>query len=669
MKIIKNSIKITLSLLFILVACTEDLRDTSFVDDITAPANVSAVYNITQDNSGSVTITPNADGAVSYEVFFGDGTAAPAIVSQGGSAKHVYAEGNYNIKVVAVNLNKVKTEVSQQLIVSFKAPQNLVVVIENDAAVSKKVNITANADFATMFEFSSGETGVTQPVVSGNIGQTISYTYQNAGTYDVSVEAKGGAIQTTKFDESFVVTEILAPVVSAATPPSRDAIDVISIFSDAYTNVAGSDFYPNWGQATLYTAFNLNGNNIIQYSNLNYQGINIGATQNLSSMEFLHMDVWTANAADLDTYLISVGSGEKFIKKSLTKDNWTTINIPLKDFKDQGLSVNDIYQFKFVGSGTVFIDNIYFYKTPTSPLSNIQNFEGAAPTFTVFGNIPATQVVANPDATGANKTANVAKVTKSSGSEVWAGTFFETTGPINFANFPYLNIKTWSPKLGAVVKVKIENQNASITHEVDMRTTIANKWESISYDFSVAPTANYVRVVVFFDFGNAGDGSEYYFDEVSVYKPKPVQNFEGTAPTFTVFGNIAATEVIDNPSKTGLNTSAKVAKLTKTAGSEVWAGTFFQTTEALDFSTFKNMSMKTWSPKSGAIVKMKLENADASITHEIDVRTSQANAWQQLVYDFSGAPAANYVRIVVFFDFGNAGDNSLYYYDEISLTK
>lgn len=370
MKIIKNSIKITLSLLFILVACTEDLRDTSFVDDITAPANVSAVYNITQDNSGSVTITPNADGAVSYEVFFGDGTAAPAIVSQGGSAKHVYAEGNYNIKVVAVNLNKVKTEVSQQLIVSFKAPQNLVVVIENDAAVSKKVNITANADFATMFEFSSGETGVTQPVVSGNIGQTISYTYQNAGTYDVSVEAKGGAIQTTKFDESFVVTEILAPTIAASAPPARSASDVISIYTDAgYNNVAGTDTFPDWGQAgqgSSWAEFNLNGNKMLQYVNLSYQGIQFGSVQDVSNMEFLHMDVWTSNVSRIETSLISVSNGEKPVWSTLTANQWTTIDIPISAFTNQGLTVADIQQLKFVGdpwaAGTVFIDNIYFYK-------------------------------------------------------------------------------------------------------------------------------------------------------------------------------------------------------------------------------------------------------------------------------------------------------------------
>tara|TARA_R110001592_G_scaffold52585_7_gene160956 strand:+ start:349 stop:2376 length:2028 start_codon:yes stop_codon:yes gene_type:complete len=673
MKKNKNIYKIFF-MLFLIVACTDNLRDISFADNIALPTNVSAIYNITQDNTGLVTITPNADGAQSFSVYFGDSTAAPAIINQGESANHVYAEGTYEVKVVASNLNGETTEVIQQLVVSFKAPQNLVVVLENDPAISKQVNITANADFATFFEFDSGEAGVTQPVVTGNIGTTISYQYQDAGTYSLKVIAKGGAIETTEYTLNFEVTEILAPINSAPVQPGRKDADVISIFSDAYTDVAGSDFYPNWGQATQYTAFDLNGDAILQYSNLNYQGINIGSTQDLSSMEFLRLDIWTADAIDIDTYLISAGSGEKFIKTTLTKDKWTSIEIPLSAFTDQGLSVSDIYQFKFVGSGTVFIDNIYFYKAPTGIVtSTIQDFEGAAPAFTVFGNIAATEVIANPDPTGKNTTANVAKLTKTAGSEVWAGTFFETTTPLDFTNFSKISMKTWSPKSGAVLKMKLENSDASITHEVDMNTTVANAWEELTYDFSAAPVANYVRIVVFFDFGKAGDGSLYYYDEINLVNDSGVdpglifQDFEAAIPTFTVFGNIAGIEVIDNPDVSGLNTTSKVAKLTKTTGSEVWAGTFFEVATALDFTNYSKISTKVWSPKSGVVVKMKLENSDASITHEVDISTTTSNAWEELVYDFSGAPTANYVRVVLFFDFGNAGDDALYYYDELTL--
>lgn len=680
---IKKIFNYTAIILFV-IACTDNLRDISFIEGIQPATNVSALFNITQDNTGTVTITPNADGATSFEIFFGDGSGS-AKVAQGANVQHVYAEGNYDVKVIAINLNGVKTEKIEPLVVSFIPPQNLVVTIQNDPAVSKKVNITASADFATMFEFDSGETGVTQPVVSGNIGNTISYTYATAGTYNVKVTAKGGAIATTEYAVSFTVTEILAPTTSAPNPPSREAIDVISIYSSAYSNVAGTDTFPDWGQAgqgSSWAEFDLNGDKMLQYIKLSYQGIQFGSRQNVSGMEFLHLDVWTSANGDitsLETSLINITnttpsvSSEKPVTKNIAAGQWTSLDIPIADYTSQGLTVSEIFQLKFVGtpwaSGTVFIDNIYFYKSPTSPVSMIQNFEGTAPAFTVFGNIAATEVVANPDASGINTTSKVAKLTKSSGSEVWAGTFFQTNAPLNLANFPYINIKTWSPKANAMVKVKLENQNASITHEVDMFTTTANKWESISYDFSGAPAADYVRIVVFFDFGNAGDGSSYYFDEISIFKPKTFQNFEGTAPTFTVFGNIAATEVVANPNASGINTSSKVAKLTKSSGSEVWAGTFFQTSEALDFTDFKSISMKTWSPKAGAVVKMKLENQDASITHEVDVNTTQANSWQKLVYDFSGAPAANYVRVVVFFDFGNAGDGSVYYFDDLTLTK
>jgi hypothetical protein len=372
MKKNKNIYKIFF-MLFLIVACSDNLRDISFADNIAVPTNISAIYNITQDNTGSVTITPNADGAQSFDVYFGDSTTAPAIVNQGESASHIYAEGTYQVKVVASNLNGDTAEVIQQLVVSFKAPQNLVVVLENDAAISKQVNITANADFATMFEFNSGETGVTQPVKTGNIGSTISYQYENSGTYAVKVIAKGGAIETTEFSVDFNVTEILAPISSATSPPTRDASDVISIFSDAYTNVAGTDFYPNWGQSTQYTAFDLNGDAIIQYTNLNYQGINIGSEVNASSMEMLHIDIWTADATSINIYPLPNGvqpADERFVTKTLVADQWNSFDIPMTDFTDKGLTVDKLLQFKFVGSGTVFLDNLYFYKASAASTFN-----------------------------------------------------------------------------------------------------------------------------------------------------------------------------------------------------------------------------------------------------------------------------------------------------------
>jgi hypothetical protein len=92
MKTLKYIISLGI-VLFFFINCTEDDNDLSFVDNVAAPSNVSALFQITQDNTGLVTITPNADAAVSYNVTLGDGSE-PIQVKQGASAKHNYAEGS-----------------------------------------------------------------------------------------------------------------------------------------------------------------------------------------------------------------------------------------------------------------------------------------------------------------------------------------------------------------------------------------------------------------------------------------------------------------------------------------------------------------------------------------------------------------------------------------------
>ncbi len=379
-----KTLKYILSLALVcFIGCAEDDNDLSFVDKIEAPTNVSALFKISQDNSGLVSITPNSDGAVLYNITFGDDTEAPESVKQGESLEHAYAEGTYTVHVEAVGLNGLKASVSKELVVSFKAPENLDVVIENDVAVSKKVNITANADFAVMFEFYSGEDGVTQPVATANIGETASYIYENPGTYDVKVVVKGAAIETAEYTETFEVTEILAPIAPAPTQQNRAEEDVISIYSSVYNDVPDTDYFPDWGQGgqgSSWAEFDLDGDTMLQYINLSYQGIAFadGTTVDVSGMEFLHLDVWTSgDASRIETSIINNASGtvtEAPVWSDLTAGEWTSIEIPISDYTDQGLTVTEIFQMKFVGdpwaAGTVFIDNIYFYKQSAAPFND-----------------------------------------------------------------------------------------------------------------------------------------------------------------------------------------------------------------------------------------------------------------------------------------------------------
>src|SRR5690606_30102163 len=121
------------------------------------------------------------------------------------------------------------------------------------------------------------------------------------------------------------------PTVAAPTP-TRLAANVISIFSDAYTNVAGSDFNPNWGQATVTTQTLIAGNNTLSYAGLNYQGLQFGSNLNVSTMGFLHLDYYTVNSTNLRVFLISPGPVETPYTLPTPTTGWNSVDIPLSAF-------------------------------------------------------------------------------------------------------------------------------------------------------------------------------------------------------------------------------------------------------------------------------------------------------------------------------------------------
>src|SRR6187402_2527911 len=172
---------ISLFVLAIAIGCTDDNSSVD-LDAIAAPTNISALTTVTQDNTGKVTFLPKGEGVTQYEIYFGDGTSGSAILSPGETVSHVYKEGVYQAKIIGKTLNGKSTEVMQEVVVSFKAPENLEVVITNDLSVSKKVTVTATADFALFYDVYFGEAGKPDPV-SANNGASVSYVYQAAGVY------------------------------------------------------------------------------------------------------------------------------------------------------------------------------------------------------------------------------------------------------------------------------------------------------------------------------------------------------------------------------------------------------------------------------------------------------------------------------------------------------
>jgi hypothetical protein len=669
MKALKYTFTLCLALLFFWNCSDDDNLD--YINKVVAPANVTAQFLLTQDNTGLVTITPNSEGGVSYNITLGDDATEAISIDQGEKIQHIYAEGNYSIGIEAIGITGLSTVVSQDLVVSFRAPENLVISTAIDASNPFQVNVSATADFAASFLVYFDTSNPDEEPTLMALEETVSFVYPLVGDYTVKVVALSGGTETTEGTADITIST------PTALPIDFEVFDstVFNGFGGASNEII--DNPDTNGNDSAKVAKIVKGGPEVWAGNV----IVTSAPMDFNEKKVINLNVWSPRPnGTLTLKLENLADPGIFIEKVVTlvgNSSWEEVAIDFSDI-DVAQQYQKLVWFFDLGTAgdgssdwTFYMDNIKqaFPSTGDSFAKLlIEDFEAPAPTLLPFGNASA-EVITLDDG-GGNITQNVAKFIKSAGAETWAGATLPLATPLDLDTYSNISLKTWSPKIGAVVKVKIENADASITWEVDMNTTTLNAWEELVYDFSGAPAAVYVKLVVFFDFGVVGDDSVYYFDDYQLTNtgtPQSViDDFEAPTPTLLPFGNASA-EVITLDDGGG-NITQNVAKFIKAAGAETWAGATLPLAEPLDLDTYSNIIVKTWSPKIGAVVKVKIENADASITWEVDMNTTTLNAWEELVYDFSGAPAADYVNLVVFFDFGVVGDDSVYYFDDYTLT-
>ncbi|PTM10123.1 MAG: hypothetical protein DA407_04350, partial [Bacteroidetes bacterium] len=680
MKTLKYIFGLCLALL-VVWNCSDD-ESLNYLNNVEAPTEVSAIFNITPDNSGLVTITPNAIGAVSYNITsFGDDTTETAVLKQGESIERIYAEGEYDgndlipyvVEIEAIGITGLKSIGTANLLVSFRPPEDLEITTSIAPSNPFVLEVSASADFAASFVVFFDTSDVDEEGTPLALDGTVSFEYPNVGDYTIKVVALSGGAESAELTEVITISS-----------PVELPID-FEIFD--------STVFQGFGGASNAVIDNpdTNGNDSAKVGQIIKDGpevwagnvITLSAPIDFSVKKVVKMNVWSPRpGGQILLKVENLTDGGIFYESSTTtvgNSAWEEVSFDLSAINTANTYQKIVLFFDFgtVGNGssdwTFYIDNIKQAFAGVVVSQMVEDFEGVAPDFTVFGDIAPTVVIANPDVSGANTTANVAQFTKSEGAQFWGGTFFDLEEPLDLTSFSSISVKTWSPRTGVNVRLKIENTaNGDEFAEVDATTTVENSWEELVFDFSNAQDFTYDRIVIFFDFdeNNPGDGSIYYFDEIQLIATVldfPIQDFEGVAPDFTVFGDIAPTVVIANPDVSGANTTANVAQFTKSEGAQFWGGTFFDLEEPLDLTSFSSISVKTWSPRTGVNVRLKIENtANGDEFAEVDATTTVENSWEELVFDFSNAQDFTYDRIVIFFDFdeNNPGDGSIYYFDE-----
>lgn len=211
------------------------------------------------------------------------------------------------------------------------------------------------SDSSGAFSYTSSNTNV-----ATIIGNTVTVVGVGSTTITANQAADGS------FDSGSITAQLVVsapPLATAApNPPVRNAWDVVSLYSNAYTNVASA----TWQGASSLTDEVLQGNDTKKMSNFLLEFINFSATD-VSDMTMLHMDIYTPDCPGFNIWLLNNGDRNAQIFPAINE--WRSLDIPMSTYTNAGLNLAALIQLKFEslsGSGkTVYVDNVYFYRPAT----------------------------------------------------------------------------------------------------------------------------------------------------------------------------------------------------------------------------------------------------------------------------------------------------------------
>jgi len=332
--------------------------------------------------------------------------------------------------------------------------------------------------------------------------------------------------------------------ITPAPTPAFDADSVISIFSDAYTNV-DVDYYNGFftpdGQTTQGgTGFdggprgadfliesNTN-DGVINYTALNFVGIgtfNEVASVDASTMSHIHVDIYVNEAIQAGDFIRlqlinEVGGNEisgavTFSSNDLQEGQWVSFDVPLSDFALTDRSkLGLIFFISDETISDIYVDNIYYYNDGsdivelTAPVLPI-TFDDATVSYsaTTF-NGTAYDVITNPELSGSNNTASKVASVINSGTN-WEGIYFDLATNLDFNDGSTITLDVYSTSsLPVLLKVEIDG-GAFV--EVT-QTHGGSGWEELSFTFS--SSASFPRITIFIDGPGTTTGT-FYLDNIA----------------------------------------------------------------------------------------------------------------------------------------------------------
>jgi hypothetical protein len=173
------------------------------------------------------------------------------------------------------------------------------------------------------------------------------------------------------------------PTTAPATPPARNAGDVVSIYGEAYTQdgqVAAGNFDAGWCGGNSITEVTIAGNKVMQYNGNDCQGIVLANGIDVTSYTNMHVDVYIDASVDVTSKVFNLkfvqipgGAAKEYnfnagSSPALVAGQWFSIDVAvdlagLTSFKEFGITANNL-------KNQVWYDNLYIYRAPTASVEN-----------------------------------------------------------------------------------------------------------------------------------------------------------------------------------------------------------------------------------------------------------------------------------------------------------
>ncbi|MEO1547453.1 MAG: PKD domain-containing protein [Bacteroidota bacterium] len=413
----------------------------------TLPTLVAGFTQTVQEGTGVVTFINISENADSFAWDFGDGTTSSVI-----DPVKTYTTGTYTVRLTASNAAGASDVFTDEITISIPEAVMLPItfdganvdytagtfsgasfeVVDNPAPggsndVASMVGAITNSgaafegisfDVGTPVDLSTNQsiqmdvwsesaldvllkfeqgTGADTEVTAAHTGsgwESLTFNFTSTDSFSritIFIDGPGSTAGTFYIDniEQVMTTGGDMPTEAAPTPPMRDAGDVISLFSNAYTDITVDTFFAGFSMGGGVADAQVAGDDVKVYTDLDFAGIEtLTETVDLSSMTNFHIDVWSATSLNLLAGVVDFagdgfGSGNdtrgNTANTALTEGEWVSIDVTIADLQTAGLTATPTDFSQLIlevidAVGTIYVDNIYFYTdgggggdTPTTP--------------------------------------------------------------------------------------------------------------------------------------------------------------------------------------------------------------------------------------------------------------------------------------------------------------